>query len=171
MELITCTSIKKRTNYGIFKYYFCAMDHGNAMQIYNDRSAKFRNTQSIQWKMNLSIWTVISLATYYTATNLLLCLIISVILLTFHGMFVYKIQYSLSCDKAVLDHIVNQLNRNVKNVQVSLKAKPKPEEFNPWDWVLIQVSVTFTLCVALCTTAYFKEFGLVKITMKINDLL
>lgn len=139
------------------------MTRQEAMDIYKDRSSKFRNTQSIQWKMNISIWTLLVLAIYYKSElhlptinsscltwSFFFEIVASLFIILIHGYFCYKVQKSLNNDKAVLNEIVNHLNKDVNkkaDIPVDYKAK---STISPWPWISIQVSVTSVLALIFC---------------------
>ncbi len=139
------------------------MTRQEAMDVYKDRSSKFRNTQSIQWKMNLSIWTLLVLAIFHkTKMNLptindncltwgfLFEIVVALFVIFVHGYFCYKIQKSLNDDKAVMDQIAAELNKGVNekaDVPVDLKAKSNT---SPWSWIFIQNSITSVLALIFC---------------------
>lgn len=137
------------------------MTREEAMEIYKDRSAKFKNTQSIQWKMNYSIWALLALAIYYKPTSLpifdisnlcsfwLLQPILLVVLIYLHYKFCSKIQESLDFDKNVNDFLIEQLNYN-SNKKIKLDYKSIRKVNNNRKWVDLQIGVTIILSVLFC---------------------
>lgn len=135
------------------------MTREEAMDVYKDRSAKFINTQSIQWKMNLSIWTLLSLGVFYKSKiefpsceqicswDCFVVLLIGITAILIHGRFCYKIQKSLDSDKAVKDMIVAQLNSTIEPINVGVDLTASSNN-SPWQWVVIQVSITGLLALA-----------------------
>ena len=137
-----------------------------AMEVYKDISSKFKNTQSIQWKMNLSIWTLFTLAIFYKSKMSLpscsaLCvergclveMLIGMVVVLIHSYFCYKVQKSLGSDKAVKDSIAEQLNATLDdktNILVDLSAKSST---SPLPWIGIQVSITIILAFVFCISA------------------
>jgi Sec-independent protein secretion pathway component TatC len=139
------------------------MTRGEAMMVYEDRSKKFINTQAIQWKMNLSIWTLLTLAIFYKhQLDLPSCvehfitlkcgleIFVGSILIFIHSKFCYKIQWSLDSDKAVKDDIVDQLNADTKEINVQLNLAKEPLQFKPWEWIMLQVAITLVLVIVFC---------------------
>lgn len=136
------------------------MTRTEAMEVYHDRSAKFKNTQSIQWKMNLSIWTILVLAIFYKSKiNFPSCngdcitwscgfqILMSLIVIFVHFSYCYRIQRSLDSDKAVKKSIVTQLNSSINpnlNVKIDLESESAK---SPWAWIVIQITVTAILVI------------------------
>src|SRR5690349_18727954 len=140
------------------------MTRSEAMDVYKDRSAKFINTQSIQWKMNLSIWTLLAVAVYYNdkmrfpewdigclTDGHLFEILIGMILMVVHGSFCYKVQWSLDSDKAVKDDITKQLNQSSRNdVNILVDLGKSPSKFRGWQWIFIQTGITLALVLIFC---------------------
>ena len=141
------------------------MTRAEAMEVYKDRSAKFKNTQSLQWKLNLSIWTLLVLAIFNKGKMTLpgcdgTCIsqgcgfeiIIGVLLVIFHSYFCYQVQKSLDSDKVANNYIVKQLNANIKpdlNIHVEPSLKPSSVQLS---WVIIQSFITLVLVVVFCVS-------------------
>lgn len=133
-----------------------------ALEIYKDRSSKFRNTQSIQWKMNISVWTLLSLMIYqkpkmnftpndYEGSFLRLCFIIliSLILVVIHFWFCARIQHSLDSDKKIMSKVILELDKN-SEVQI---GQIEDSNYYTWQWVIIQTTVTAFLASIFCFVA------------------
>jgi|GEM_PF-4051768 len=129
------------------------MDRKEVMEIYKDRASKFQNTQSIQWKMNLSIWTLLVLA-IFRKENLKLpectTILILSMLVGVHLWYCVKTQRSLDFDKKVNNDIIKQLN----DIEApdGLKVKLNSGK-STWPWVLLQVVVTIILAMVF----YFEK--------------
>ena len=125
------------------------------MDVYKGRLEKFKNTQSIQWKMNLSIWTLLVLAIYKNdiiILNTYLMLIILFSICVIHFRYCSLTQKSLNDDKAVNIDIINQLNEiGQKNVIVDLTIKGKHSN---WPWVYLQTIITGILAIVLYKIIY-----------------
>src|ERR1043165_4020810 len=136
------------------------MTREEAMEVYKDRSAKFKNTQGLQWKMNLSIWTLLALAirfknqmhfsdcvdnwfTWQCGSEIL----IGAFLIFIHVWYCYKIQRSLESDKAVNDEITIQLNQTIDQMNVQVNLRQRPVRYRPWHWIIIQGGITLVLAV------------------------
>lgn len=131
------------------------MTRNEALQVFNVRSAKFSNTQSIQWKMNISIWTLFVLAIFYDdkiiipnlpCEHLVAKALIGLVFIIIHVFFCETLQHSLECDKAVNDHIVDQMNNGIEErlpIHVDLGMQPKTKKGGKW--IAIQVSVSIVL--------------------------
>lgn len=128
-----------------------------ALEIYKDRSAKFENTQSIQWKMNLSIWTLLGLAIVAELKfdGNLVWFGVAVILL--HAWFCGRIQSSLESDKDLKKKIIKALNKidekktetNFDSITVKLPKESTGIGSRHWQWVFIQTSITTLLVIFL----------------------
>jgi len=122
------------------------MNREEAMQIYKDRSEKFKNTQVLQWKMNVSIWTLLALAIFYKHTlslDLYFQIVIGIILTTIHFWYCFKVQKSLQSDKSKKNEIIEKLNKLDGDVKLA-----QENEMKIWDWIswiIIQVAITATL--------------------------
>ena len=131
------------------------MDRKEALEIYKVRSEKFRNTQLIQWRMNISIWTLLVLAIFYKSDVALddcnwrciglTCVseIASVILIIIHGFYSKKTQESLNYDKTLNNEILENLNNEVTSITIDYKIKPSTSYW----WVVLQTSVTAILAI------------------------
>ncbi len=120
------------------------------MDIYKGRLEKFKNTQSIQWKMNLSIWTLLVLAIYkndFIELNTCL-LIILIFICLIHLGYCILTQKSINSDKAVTDNIIDALkNSEQENVNIDVKLKGKISNCPSWLWILLQTAITVVLSV------------------------
>jgi hypothetical protein len=138
------------------------MTRQEAMEIYKDKSSKFINTQSIQWRMNLSIWTLFVFTIFYKGEmNFPLCneccvtwscliqIIIIIFLNIIHGYFCYTIQKSLNFDKAVKDLIIDQLNSTTKD-KININLSKVRSNKSVYPWVIIQISITIVLSLVFC---------------------
>lgn len=142
------------------------MTRQEAIEIYKERSAKFKNTQSVQWKMNISIWSLFALSIYHKRQmnfptcegccikwGCILEIIIGILVIFIHGFFCYKIQKSLDSDKKIKHSIAQQLNASVDdllNVQVDLEVVSTR---SPWAWVILQISITIILALVFCISS------------------
>lgn len=131
------------------------MTREEAMEVYKERSSKFRNTQSIQWKMNLSVWTLLVLAInngiewkiwdYYWDWNMNGILGFGITII--HGLFCYYIQKSLLSDRAVTDSIITELNKSSDaGANIPVNPQRTSSKFE-WQWVLLQTSFTLGLAI------------------------
>ena len=120
------------------------------MEVYKCRSEKFKNTQSIQWKMNLSIWTLLVLAIYNNA-NIELNPYLFIILLSIcsiHFVYCTLTQKSINADKAVNDNIIIELsNSDQQSVNIDVKTKGKLSNWTSWFWIVLQTAITVILSI------------------------
>ena len=133
------------------------MKRNEAMDVYKGRLEKFKNTQSIQWKMNLSIWTLLALAIYYNGpinklnTCFLLFLLGSICVI--HFCYCLKTQESLNDDKAVNDDIVKRLNKKKKRVKVRFTKKGE-FSLTSFYWIILQTAITGVLVALIFFQSY-----------------
>jgi len=127
------------------------MKRSEAMDIYKGRLEKFKNTQSIQWKMNLSIWTLLTLAIYNNNifNNLDTCIkpIILFLISGIHLWYCILTQKSLNADKAIGDDIVEQLNEIQDEQQQIIVTLKKKGNHSNWAWVVLQTAITVILSI------------------------
>lgn len=142
------------------------MKREEAIEIYKERSSKFNQTRTIQWKMNLSIWTLLVFAIFYKEQMSLsvcgcfcercACLIeeiIGIIVIVIHGAFCYFIQRSLDFDKKFNDLIVDKLNKSDSNTLTLADIKEVKEEIKKESnkptvhWMILQLSLTTVLVI------------------------
>ena len=127
------------------------------MEVYNGRLEKFKNTQSIQWRMNLSIWTLLALAIYKsdivkTSLHFVFVILILLIICGIHFCQCSLTQKSINADKAVNDNIVVELNKiERENVKVDVTLKGKLSKWS-WIWILLQTTITVILSIILAAT-------------------
>ena len=132
------------------------MDRKEALEIYKVRSEKFRNTQLIQWRMNISIWTLLVLAIFYKSNVgfvhcnwhciSLTCsseIAIAIFVIIIHWCYCNMTQKSLNYDKALNTDILEQLNNEVTSIAIDYKIKPRSSFW----WVILQTSLTVILAV------------------------
>lgn len=130
------------------------MTRDEAIEIFRLRMDKFKNTQSIQWKMNLSIWTLLTLGIYKSdllqvhkhAIVPILLFIIGV-----HFVYCHLTQKSLDSDKRVMNDIASKLNNAKKiddliQVDISLEGST-----SSWSsaWIWLQIALTIALAFTL----------------------
>ena len=135
------------------------MTRNEVMEVYKDRSSKFTNTQLIQWRANISIWTLLALAINYknqinlsTTENsdewkLLPEIGIGLFLLFIHSSFAYKIQKSLEFDKKIKNEIIDQLNKSTNPNESNFVVDLPKEKNKIAGWIILQVSVTLILII------------------------
>ena len=135
-----------------------------ALEILKERGLKFRDTRSIQWKANISIWTLLVLLIYHRdsisflsdSTCLKLIVLGSIIII--HLGFCILVQHSLEYDRAIGDIIQQNLDKNpdaifrinkgeIKNLQS--KGMLKPTTFA---WLFLQTGLTGVLILIYCST-------------------
>ena len=133
------------------------MTKTEAIEIYKERAAKFKNTQSIQWKMNLSVWTLLVLAIYnkktlYLSGCNLQCITMGCIglvgIIVFHGWYCFMTQNTLNYDKAFNDMIMAKLNSSDgTEIVLDLKKEDIKQHIHDfgWPWIIIQTAITIIL--------------------------
>jgi len=136
----------------------------NILEIYKTEYSKYEKTRGIQWKMNVAIWTLISVVAYAIAKgdigslkNQLPCYVIiiaaalSIGICIIHGVFLSRIQLSLDnsmirmeniasylCDKCLLEDEAKQERLLWKSIEGNTKTRTK-------HWVALQTSVSVVL--------------------------
>ena len=122
------------------------MSRSEAMDIFKMRNDKMKNTQSIQWKMNLSIWTLIVVALYsakvkdnFEISNWVI-LGFSVI----HFMYCLLTQITINSDKALMKRIVDELNKPNSEIVVDISLSEKIPA-KSYLWIFLQTAVTVLL--------------------------
>lgn len=128
------------------------MKRNEAMDVYKGRLEKFKNTQSIQWKMNLSIWTLLVLAIYYSDNiKLDACFLFAFLLAicVIHFWYCILTQKSLNSDKAINDDIINQLNKTQDDNQSIIVTYNKGSGRLNLNWVILQGAITVILAIVL----------------------
>lgn len=131
------------------------MERNEAIDIYKEKTAKFKNTQSIQWRMNLSAWTLLVLAIHYKADLLVAgcvwpCVNFPNFILgmipIIHIVYCIMTQSSLEFDKAVSTHILDQLNdsaaTNISLRQADIRSSIRWKGFI---WIALQSLMTIIL--------------------------
>ncbi|MEP2025569.1 MAG: hypothetical protein ABJH98_04410 [Reichenbachiella sp.] len=123
------------------------MTRQEALEFYKLRKGKFFNTRSIQWKMNIAIWTLFVFATYHKSklalSNDCAVLISSVIIIGVYMWFIISIQVSLDYDKRQNDQIISQLNdSNNDDIKIELDSKKTNSGYH---WIAIQLMITLVL--------------------------
>lgn len=89
------------------------MTKEESIEVFKERGAKFRDTRSIQWKANISIWTLLALLVaksddiYIFPDSSFGTFIIGFLFVFIHFMFCYLVQRSLEYDRALMDLIKN----------------------------------------------------------------
>lgn len=131
------------------------MKKGDAIQVYLDRQTKFRNTQSIQWRMNISVWTLVALAiwlnqTTTTAVNPLVKVVASFIIIGIHFVYCLLTQFSLESDKAVANKIINKLCDKQENLDFNPSLRGDMTRVLPWLWICLQTGMTVLLVSFYC---------------------
>jgi hypothetical protein len=106
------------------------MNRQEALEVYKERGSKFKNTQSIQWRMNLSAWTLLVLAIHYKADLVSTscdwpCVYFPDLAITLipiiHFVYCVMTQSSLAFDKAASTHLLDQLN-DTTNETITFKT-------------------------------------------------
>lgn len=135
-----------------------------AIEILKERGLKFRDTRSIQWKANISIWTLLILLIYHRDSVAILsescclkALVLTSILLVHLG-FCFLVQRSLEYDKAIGDIIVENLDRNPEAIFKVSKGEIKSRQakglLRPTTitWFILQVGLTGILILIFCVS-------------------
>lgn len=136
------------------------MTRDEAKEVFRMRMDKFKNTQSIQWKMNLSIWTLLVLGIYssqllqvqkYAIVPILLFII------GVHIVYCHLTQKSLDSDKRVMDDIAFKLNNANKiddQIQVDINLEGSTSSWSS-AWIWLQIALTIALALTLFLIKFY----------------
>lgn len=124
------------------------------IEVYKVEASKYDSTRNIQWKMNISIWTVIIVGIYAKSQNQLnypeyINIIASLVYLVIHSMFVFFIQKSLSRSLTRMErmakHMLKDKTLTWAEIDEGLKRKNRR-------WEYLQIFVTaFLLLIFIFT--------------------
>ena len=127
----------------------------NILEIYKTEYSKYEKTRDIQWKMNIAVWTLLAVFTYYIAKGEVIAidfpwwgrLVIGILFCLFHVLFLVRIQTSLGNSLRRLNDIASYISFSCDNEETQFiwqSSKPKNKQ-----WVFIQVGVTGILVIIL----------------------
>ena len=121
------------------------------IELYKGQLEKFKHTQNIQWKMNISLWaSILGGANFLVKYNIVLenykKWIILISLTSLHFLWTYFIEQSLTTDKNYFVKYRNLADSSAKeSANKNVKKKDKVEL--PIKWVFLQVLFTIMLTV------------------------
>lgn len=137
------------------------MTRQEALDIYKERVAKFKNTQSIQWRMNLSAWTLLVLAIHYKADLVTTscdwpCVSFASLAVTLlpiiHFVYCIMTQSSLEFDKATCTHLLDQLNDTTATTITLRKTEIRSSiGWKGCIWITLQSLLTVVLLLIFLT--------------------
>ena len=117
------------------------MGPATAIELYKIQHDRFKHTKDLQWKVNLSLWTLLAFAIYYSdkianRLSVIEIFLIVIFFFTAQVIFSFKTQASMEADKKIMLSIVDQLNEpSGENIIISIieltqvaKGKHKGEE-------------------------------------------
>lgn len=130
------------------------MKRKEALEVLKGEILKFEGTRNTQWKLNIAVWTLLSLA-IFSKSKLSIsdigALIIGDSIIVIHSIFSVQIQNSLECSKKLRRIIHNFLNSKMKTFNIPAGVKlSKRELFRETHfimWLVIQMSITILLAV------------------------
>lgn len=130
------------------------MKRKEAIEVYRGEIIKFEGTRNTQWKFNISIWTLLSLAIFFKASltkSDVWLLVIGLFVIIVHTWFLVQIQNSLECSKKIRELIHNFLNSSEKQstipARIRLGYKILLTETHFTFWVSIQIFITILLVI------------------------
>jgi hypothetical protein len=135
------------------------MTRQEALEVYKERVAKFKNTQSIQWRMNLSVWTLLVLAIHYktdfmTSSCDWPCIYFPTLAVALipiiHIVYCIMTQSSLAFDKATMTHLLDQLNDN-NATSIDFRPTKSFIDWRGYIWITLQSMVTIVLLLVYLT--------------------
>jgi hypothetical protein len=135
---------------------FLLMKRCEALEIVKLEMARFDKIRDIQWKLNISIWTVIILGISFFYDKkpqgkfYFLIPFLSIIVFVCHHQFVSQVQKTLGITKGVWNSIIKQLNSNdTLDIKVRIKRVTDDFEYNETDelWMWFQLFVTAVLLI------------------------
>ncbi|MEP7375888.1 MAG: hypothetical protein ABI675_21005 [Chitinophagaceae bacterium] len=131
------------------------MTRKEAFEVSNRNILRFEKTRDLQWKVNITAWSLIVLGiTYFGDKDVTInsCLIfwIAVSFLTIHSFYIVFIQRSLAATQRVERYIYEALNNdNTESliVDVDIKKIVKNVSFHSkdWWWIVLQILTTALL--------------------------
>lgn len=128
------------------------MERKEALEVLKGEIIKFEGTRNTQWKFNISVWTLLSLAIFSKSDlsmNDIWCMAVGFATIIIHTLFLVQIQYSLECSKKLRELVHNFLNstEGSGNIPAGIKLGRKVlfEQTHFRLWVFIQISITFLL--------------------------
>ncbi len=128
--------------------------HESILEIYKVEHEKYEKTRGIQWKMNISVWTIIAATIYAQSNNTLHILkdlkpnqifVAYVVLVAVHLFFLCKIQSSLNRSLERMNKMVIHVTENKGENFNWKKAIDGIPWLEGWDWVALQGCITFML--------------------------
>ncbi len=123
------------------------------IEIYKTEVGRFEKTRDVQWKFNVTAWTLLVLAIKFKSENSALidcCTIIvsSIAIFIGHLIFTWLIQNSLSSSKAIWNKIFDILNKyddqDTTLIKIDTKKITENKKWRVTDslWILFQMLVT-----------------------------
>jgi hypothetical protein len=133
------------------------MKRQEALEIYKLEHARYNNFREIQWKMNVSIWTLLALAIRYAdelkGLSLLVIISASFLIVVSHMIFVYRSQWSLKASRDFEKVLEKQLNGENDPVTV-VRPENISLECRGWFWFLSQWLTTLALTVVFVSMIF-----------------
>ncbi len=138
-----------------------AMKREEAIDMYKVQHERFHKTQDLQWKFNISLWTLMTAAIYffneYYKSNDKIApsgtwILVIVFFLT-HTFFALIVQNSLAVTKAVWIKILDDLNpSNNNDISIDIDTVTTENRYDKkkfwkenWKWILFQMLITIIL--------------------------
>jgi hypothetical protein len=125
-----------------------------ALEVLKGEILKFEGTRNTQWKFNIAVWTLLSLA-IFSKSKLSIsdvgCLMIGTTVIAIHLIFSFQVQKSLECSKKLRKLIHQFLNSEMKTTDIPAGVKISGRElFRETHfilWLIIQMSITTLLAI------------------------
>src|SRR4030095_12049300 len=139
------------------------MTRPEALEMYKIQHERFHKTQDLQWKFNISTWTLMAAAIYFfnqyyneihhqKVSSYWIVILTGAFLVT-HSMFVLIEQNSLAVTKAVWLKILVDLNDpGINDIRINIKDATKENSLRKskfwgenWKWIVFQILITLIL--------------------------
>lgn len=130
------------------------MKREEVLEIYKLEHARFNSFREIQWKMNVTFWTVIILGIaqveIISRLNWYEIVVLSLLIFIAHLIFVVRTQLSLEASIKIERHIENELNDGLKD-NISLDKTSITQKVRirrrGWHWLIFQLLATAVLLI------------------------
>ena len=128
------------------------MTRSEALERYKSEMIKFDTTRNLQWKVNISYWSLLALGIkfFHDGTiNLCNCQVWTLAILFFgaHLLFTILIQQSLAFSKSVWIHIGKMVNTDNADVRLDYKEVKRKAKLHGKDllWIIFQMLGTIIM--------------------------
>jgi hypothetical protein len=130
------------------KNYF----RSDLVELYKAQVLDYNKTRDIQWRFNISIWTLLGIVILfkYIEPDIFdssLVTILFLIALLAHYMFIYIIQRSLAGSKRIMDKYIQHLNHYNETAKININNRKYEKIYvltlTDYLWIAFQIIITF----------------------------